>query len=308
MKDGKSTLLLLLAIGLVGTWIYHLYDKNQYSNKVNEVIVKDTTGIAAAITDSLQRLYASRVNEMGDRIDTANANVDSLKGQLDSRLQEISNLRNEISKILGRKNITKDVLKEARGKIQEMQAKVDEMNAQNMSLEEERKKLNGDLNMLTDQMKGLQDNISKLDSQNRELRELVNSASTLGATDLKLMIVDASSGDSEKETSKARKANKVVVSFIAQNNIAQFANTEVVVVLTAPDGSVITNAIWESGSFDTKKEKGKTFTRKIKFDYSKGEQKRLIFSLDYDKFSKGTYTLQLYHNGTLIGETSKALS
>ena len=310
MKDVKSLLLLLLSFGLVGTWIYHLYDKSQYSTKINQVIVKDTTGIAGAIRDSLQRLYASTVNEMGEKADTTtHIKIDSLRGQLDTRLTEIAKLRNEISGILGNKNITKEALKEARIKIQDLHAKVDEMTVQNTSLEDERKKLNGELNQLNEEVKGLQENITSLDAQNKELKEIVNSASTLDASELKLTMIDVkSSDDTEIETSKAKKANKIVVSFIAQNAIAQFSNTEVYVVLTDPDGNVITNTIWESGSFDTKKESKKFYTRKLKFDYSKGEQKRLVFSLDYDKFIKGTYRIQLYHNGMLIGEALKTLS
>ena len=308
MKDGKSLLLLLLAFGMVGTWVYHLYDKNQYSNKINEVIVKDTTGMAEVIRDSLQKLYASAVNEMGDTIDTTHGNLDSLRGQLDSRLSEISGLRNEISRILSNKNLTKDELKEAKSKIRDLHSRVDEMTIENSSLEDQRKKLNGELNQLTEEVKGLQQNISILDSQNNELKKIVYSASTLVASELTLAIIDtkASSG-AEMETSRAKRANKVVVSFIAQNTIAQFTNTEVFVVLTDPGGTVITNELWESGNFDTKNENGKTFTRKIKFDYVKGEKKRLVFSLDYDKFIKGTYRIQLYHNKTLIGESAKTL-
>jgi hypothetical protein len=43
---------------------------------------------------------------------------------------------------------------------------------------------------------------------------------------------------------------------------------------------------WDSGSFETKSEGKKSYTRKMRFDYAKGEQKALIFTLDVAAFSE----------------------
>ena len=52
----------------------------------------------------------------------------------------------------------------------------------------------------------------------------------------------------------------------------------------------------------------KIYSSKMRFDYSKGEIKKLNFSLSSDKYMKGNYILQIYHNGVLIGKLSKSLS
>ncbi|MCW3116599.1 MAG: hypothetical protein JWM28_681 [Chitinophagaceae bacterium] len=272
-------------------------------------MIKDTSGMAEAIRDSLQKLYASSVNEMGETIDSAFANRDSLQGRLHIRLTAISKLQNEINRILSNKNITKEELKAAKSKIRELQALIDQLIIESTSSEKERKKLNGELNQLSEEVKEFHADFSSLDSKNEEIKKMVIPASTLVASELRLTMVDAkTSPGTETETSEAKSANKVVVSFMAQNNVAEFSNTEIYVVLSEPDGTVITNEIWDSGTFDTKKEHGKLFTRKIKFDYIQGEKKPLTFSLDYDKFIKGIYRIRLYHNGLLIGETTKTLS
>jgi hypothetical protein len=114
--------------------------------------------------------------------------------------------------------------------------------------------------------------------------------------------------DKEQETSLARKADKFVASFVLQNNFNEYMNAEVMVVITEPDGRVLQSSTWDSGSFETKTEGKKNYTRKVRFDYNKGEQKALIFTLDVDVFQKGTYTLQIWHNGILVGEVNKTLS
>ncbi len=71
--------------------------------------------------------------------------------------------------------------------------------------------------------------------------------------------------------------------------------------------SIIQDQIWESGYFISNQEGTKEYTFKLKFDYDTGEQKRLIYTLNPDKFLKGIYTMQVYHNGAMIGETNKKL-
>jgi hypothetical protein len=310
MKDGKSLLLLLLAFGLVGTWIFHLYDKNQYSNKIKEVIVKDTAGMAEAIRDSLEKLYATSVNEMGDNIDTASAALpDSLQGIPTSWLRDFIKLRKEVEKILSTKNITKESLQDAQGRIQGLRAKLDDLTLAHISPENKRKLLTAELGQLHEEMSNLHLPVSGDDSLHNEPKKTASADVSLTATDVKMTVMNSNNDDeSEAETSTAKNANKLVLSFTVRNTDMPFSNAEIFVVITNPEGAVITNEIWDSGSFDTRKETGKTFTRKIKFDYVKGEKKRIVVSLGYDKFTSGTYQIKLYHNKMLIGQTKKTLS
>jgi hypothetical protein len=79
------------------------------------------------------------------------------------------------------------------------------------------------------------------------------------------------------------------------------------VVVLRPDNKVLQTSAWESGRFETK-EGTKIYSCKIKFEYTKGENKKLSFSLNSDKSQKGTYTLQVYYNGSMIGRMTKTLN
>jgi predicted nucleic acid-binding Zn-ribbon protein len=304
MRDNKSFLLALLAAGLVITWVYHIYDKSQYSNHTREVFIKDSIAVAEAVSDSLRIYYTHTLDQLGDeklQIDSTNS---SLKGELGQKITEINKLRSEIGTILKRKNLTQADLTEAKTKIDDLQIRIDDLKTENTSLNDERTKLNGVLAQLNGEMNSLQQNMQKVNAENKNLTQKINDASVFIASEIKFVAVDVKDDEKESETTQQKKANKFVTSFTVQNNILDLESAEVVVVVTDPSGKSLNTEVWDAGSFETKTDGRKIYTRKVKFEYNKGEAKHLIFSLEPDSFEKGTYKLSLYHNGIRIGESS----
>ena len=308
MRENKSILLAFLAAGLVITWVYHIYDKSQYSNHTREVFVKDSIAVAEAVSDSLRIYYTRALDQLGDEkleIDSTNS---SLKGELGQRVMEINKLRDEINIILKRKNLSQADLTEAKTKINDLQSKINYMRRENTSLAEERTKLNGVLAQLNGEMNSLQQNMEKVSAENKDLTQKINDASIFIASEIKFAAVNVKADEKESETTQQKKANKLVTSFTVQNNILNLQSAEVVVVITDPSGKSLNTEVWDVGSFETKTDGRKIYTRKVKFEYNKGEAKHLIFSLEPDNFEKGIYKLSLYHNGIRIGESSLKLS
>lgn len=303
MKDIKP-LLVLMCIALVSTWVYHLYDKTRYSNRLIEKIpVKDSAAIADAIRDSLQNIYAESLSEL----DSAKTNITFLEERLDTHVKKIYKLKKEVAEILKNRKATKADLIIAKRKINEMQIIINGMKDQNFLLEQEKIKLNTTLEQLSTEMIMLKNNIQKLGQENKELAETINKASSFIVTEIRLTAIDLREGGKEIETTSARKANKFIFSFVVQNNVAKNSISEIFVVLKNPLREIIQNQIWQSGYFISKYEGTKEYTFKLIFDYDTGEQKRLIFTLNPEKFLKGIYTMQVYHNGAMIGETNKKL-
>ena len=308
MRDNKTILLAFLAAGLVITWIYHIYDKSQYSNHTREVFVKDSIAVAEAVSDSLRIYYTRALDQLGVeklQIDSSNS---SLKGELGQRVTEINKLRDEISIILKRKNLSQADLTEAKTKINDLQSKIENMRRENTSLVEERTKLNGVLAQLNGEMNSLQQNMEKVSAENKDLAQKINDASVFIASEIKFAAVNVKADEKESETTQQKKANKFVTSFTVQNNILDLESAEVIVVITDPSGKSLNTEVWDAGSFETKTDGRKIYTLRVKFEYNKGEAKRLIFSLEPNSFEKGTYKLSLYHNGIRIGESSWKLS
>jgi len=307
MKDTKSLLLVLLSAGLVGTWVYHLYDKSQFSKMKDEIFSKDSIAIARGIQDSLQRIYNESLNDLDAKLDSTRTDADSLKNRLDAKLEEVYRLRAEITTILKKKGASKEDLALAREKIKELQDLVDELKTQKLSIEEEKRSLTEKMGRLNGDITGLQENMSRLTAENKALNEKLNLASLFVASNLQLTPVTVKH-DKEQETEQAKKVSKLVVSFLLQNNTVSFENAEVYIAIVQPDETVLKNEdVWESTTMDSYDGKKIPFTRKIKFEYVKGESKNLVFSISAGEYFKGLYTLKIFQSGRLIGQVSKTL-
>src|SRR5690606_40020783 len=77
MKDIKPLLLILLSIGLVGTWVFHLYDKAQYSTQIASASTVDSAAVERNIRDSLQQAYAQAISNLDFKLDSSQITADS---------------------------------------------------------------------------------------------------------------------------------------------------------------------------------------------------------------------------------------
>jgi hypothetical protein len=307
VKKTKTVLLVMLSVGLVVTWAYHFYDKSVYSNRKSEVSIKDSVIVAQGIKDSLQRIYSRAINNLGTQLDSTKNTAGQLKGELSNKLSEIYRLRSEVASILKKSDLNKEDLDQARKKTAELQQLVSELQNKNSTIEEEKKQISFAFDEVNTQVKKMESNMQQLSQENKVLTEKVKLASTFVVTDLKISPVMVKN-DKEVETNLIQKASKLVVSFDVQNNVTQYDNTEVFVVITQPDGKVLNTDVWEAYSMDTN-DRGKIgYTRMVKFDYQKGETKHVMFTINPEDYQKGNYSLQVYHNGYKIGETTKALN
>jgi predicted nucleic acid-binding Zn-ribbon protein len=303
MKDSRNFLLVLLSIGLLATWFYHLYDKSHYLARRVEVLVKDSMATQEAIRDSIQKLYNDKVFEL----DTTKVSSDSLRYRLDSSVSRIVALRNEIGSILRKNSITKYDLQRATNLITEYKRNLEDVKAENSDLESERDRLNGVLTQLNNEMKNLQDNIQKVTLENKDLTEAISQASIFIASDIHFSAITVKNPNKETETTSARKTDKFVFSFTLQNNVIKSSFYDLYVVITKPGRTVLQNDVWGGNVFTTKNEGARPYTTKIHFEYSKGERKNILYTLDPGDLEPGNYTLEVYQNGVLIAETNKTL-
>jgi hypothetical protein len=189
-----------------------------------------------------------------------------------------------------------------------LQRLVGELQNKNITIEDEKKQISAVLDKVNVQVRDLEGNVQKLDQENKILTEKVNLASAFVASEMKLTPV-AVKNDKEQETSQAKKTSKLVISFALQNNVAEYENADVFVVITQPDGRILKNEdVWEATTINIQNGSRINYTRKVRFEYQKGETKRLIFSLNAEEYLKGTYTMQVYHNGYMIGQSMKLLN
>jgi len=307
MRDNKSVLLALLAGGLIITWVYHIYDKSQYSNHTKEVFVKDSSAVARAISDSLRVFFIHTL----DQLDPGKIQVDSsTKKSSDSvwmqKLGAINQLRSDIRDSLEQKDISQENLSAVKMKIDTLQIRMIELEKEGIILNENRRP-NDELTRLSNDVTTLQ-NKKEESGESKIKSKKANALSLFVASGIRFAAYKVQPDQKEVETTQQDEANKFISSFTVRNNASGFQTAEIIVVVSDPSGKSVNPEIWDAGSFETKSEGRKIYTRKVRFEYNKGEPKHLSFSLEPENFEKGTYKLSLYHNGIRIGVSSWKLS
>src|SRR5438067_13519164 len=96
----KNVLIGILAVLLLGTWAYFLYDKNDSTKQIQVKSVEASKALSTR--DSVQQLY----NNALTRLDSLTGSNNNLNGKLSDRQSEITKLKNEINRIINNKNAT----------------------------------------------------------------------------------------------------------------------------------------------------------------------------------------------------------
>jgi predicted nucleic acid-binding Zn-ribbon protein len=300
-SNNKGIIIGVLAAALLGTWGYWLYKNNQSSQEITSHETKETAYMSAR--DSVQMLY----NDALSRLDSITGNNNNLQGQLTDKNTEISKLKSEINGILKKKNATQAELAKAKDLITELNSKIENLEAENAKLTGENQQLTSTNTQLTEEKTTLQQNLQTTTAEKDELASTVDVASTFSASNFQISPIHEKKNGKEKTTTTAKKVDKLVVSFDVENRIAKSGPADMYVIVTAPDGKVISDPSMNSGTFTTRNEGDKSFTSKVTVDYEQGTRKAMSVPIRQNDFQTGDYKIEVYHNGFKVGEGVKTL-
>jgi len=300
-SNSKNIVIGLLAVALLGSWAYFLMKINR-SDK--EILSKTEEGVHyMSQRDSLESLYKFTLDKY-DSVTVANTD---LSGKLTGKQSEISKLKGEISSILRKKNASAAELNRAKTLIEELNSKIVTLEADVARLTGENQVLTTEKAQLTVEKDSLQTNLTTTQGEKKVLEETVDVGSTFSASNIGITPVNEKSSGKEKETATAKKVDKLVVSFNVENRIAKSGPADMYVIVTAPDGKVISTETTGGGTFTTRQEGDQTFTHKITVPYEQGTRQNVQVPLYQEKFQTGDYKIQVYHNGFKIGEGIRTL-
>jgi predicted nucleic acid-binding Zn-ribbon protein len=299
-SNSKNIVIGLLAVALLGSWAYFLMKINR-SDK--DVLSKTEEGVHyMSQRDSLENLYKFTL----DKYDSVTVANNDLSGKLTGKQTEITKLKVEINSILKKKNATQSELARAKTLIDELNTQIETLQADNARLTGENQTLTAEKTQLTTEKETLQTDLNTTKDEKKVLEQTVDVASTFSASNIAIIPINEKNGGKEKETTTAKKVDKLVVSFDVENRIAKSGPADMYVMVTAPDGKVISTEN-VGGTFTTREEGDKTFTSKITVNYEQGKRQNVQLPLIQDKFQTGDYKIQVYHNGFKIGEGVRTL-
>ena len=295
----KNILIGVLAAGLLGTWAYFLYDKNDSTKQIQVKTVEASRAMSAR--DSVQLLY----NDALTRLDSITGSNNNLQGKLTDRQSEITKLKNEINRIVNNKNATASELRRAKELINELNSKIANLEAEVARLTGENQQLAASNASLTQDKQVLQTNLQTTTAEKEELAKTVDVASTFTASNIQITPIKERKNGKEKVTTTAKRVDKLVVSFDIENRVAKSGPADIYVVVTAPNGQVITDST--GGTLTTRTDGDKKYTFKTTIEYTQGTRKNVQLPLHQDHFQTGDYKIEVYQNGFKIAEGVRSL-
>jgi peptidoglycan hydrolase CwlO-like protein len=301
-KDSKNLIIGVLAVAILATWGYFLWDKNKSDQQITQ-LQKEYISVDSS-KNELERTYSAALT----RLDSLTGYNNEMEGKLTERNSEIKQLRGRIDGLLKKQRLTEKEKKEAEQLITQLNEKISGLEAEVARLTTENQQLTTDLTSEKDKSTKLTTDLQTTTTAKEELEKKVDIASTLNASNIAITPVNEKSGGKEKVTSTAKRVDKLVISFDVDNRITTSGSTDVYVCITGPDGQPIAVEALGSGKFTTRDEGERMFTAKVPVDFETGKKKHVEFAWKQNSsFKTGDYKIEVYHNGFKIGEGVRSL-
>ncbi len=324
-KSSKNIVIGVLAACVLGLGTFAIVDKNKSSDQI-QMQQTEIAKVTDEKTDIRKNFDASLA-----RLDSMATQNTDLQGKLTASNAEITKVKAEIRTILNNKNATTAQLQKAKKLIDDLNGKITTMEADVARLTEENKTLSEEKVVLTADKEKLTQDLTATTTVKQELEKKVDVASTLNASNIVITPINVKGNGKEKVSTVAKRVDKLVISFDVDNRIAQPGTTDIFVLVTGPDGKVITSATGAApvataaastddsltapaapastaSTFTTREEGEKVFTAKVPVQLETAKRKNVEFGfVPGTTFQQGSYKIQIYQNGFLIGEGVKEL-
>lgn len=300
--DYRNLITGVLVAGLLGTWGYIIYDKNQH--KQEKTVLTTQRDSASSTANTLQQ----ELNDASAKIDmlkSTNSKADSL---IRSKDKDIEALRTKAQNILNNKNATAAELSQARGLISQLKGNINTYTAEIEKLQGEKIKLTEEKRQVTEQRDVVSRNYDSSRKVIKQKDAVIDIGSTLHASNFNIDGLKDRKNGTEKETTTAKRVDKLRISFdLDENRITESGIKDIFVCITAPDGSPVSVEALGSGKFITREGIEKLYTKKLQVDYKQGVKKNVTLEWSQNsKFQTGDYHIEIYNNGFRIGEGTRS--
>jgi phage shock protein A len=300
-RSSRNALLIILAVALLGTWGYLLWDKNKSGEQLQVAQVQSDNFMTQR--DSLKLMY----DEAEMRLDSITGANNNLQGEKSSLQKDIDAKKAEIRSILSKKNASDAELARARTLIAELNDKIANLEQEVSRLTGENQELTANNTQLSSEKQVLEQNLQTSSAEKEALSQTVDVGSTFSAANIQITPINEKKNGKEKVSTTAKRVDKLVVSFDVENRIAKSGPADMYIMVTAPDGQVISDPNLGSGTLTTRTDGDKAFTTKVPVEYEQGTRKAVQFPIRQENFQKGDYKIEIYHNGFKIGESTRTL-
>lgn len=224
-----------------------------------------------------------------------NVNNDSIIELFEAEKMKVQRLREELRTVkstnTSRINELKKELATVRGVLKTYIAQVDSLNKINSELQEENQ-------VVTRKFHEARSNVNQLSKEKEQLSERVTMASQLDATNIFIKPVNKR-GKDEKKVSKVTQLN---ISFTITKNItAPTGEKSIYLRIAKPDDDVLVKSAGNVFAYENKEI---AYSIRKDIEYSGEEQSMTVYWKVEEFLQAGTYRVDIFADGNLIGKKS----
>jgi hypothetical protein len=297
-NNNRNVLTGILIVALLATWGYIIYDKNKTKQEKQDLTMQIVN------SDSSKNELQNELNDAARRLDdlkTSNVKADSL---LKTKDKDIEDLKHRVQTILNDKHATAAQLAEARRLIGELKGNIEVYTAQIDSLKNANVQLTQEKQQVTVERDVANKNYDSANQVIKQKENVIDIGSTLHASNFSIVGLKEKSGGKEKETTTAKRVDKLRISFdIDENRITETGPKDIYVCITSPDGNPVAVDALGSGKFTIRDGSEIAFTKKVQINYVQGQKQPVTVEWSQNSnFQTGNYKIEIYNNGFKIGE------
>lgn len=299
-KKKEYIIIAVLSVLLLGSLGYNIYQSREQKSMTElfEIDLKDE--------ENAKSLLQWQLDSLTSEFERTKEGIDVRDSILSKRDAEIFDKQREIQNILNQNEVSMAELKQARRMIAALNADIGRYKKDLKEL----KQKNDSLLVVNETLSTEKTNIEEeLISEKEKAKETESSVrSTFSISNYQLSGVMVKRSGKEVETDKAKRIDKLRVSFDIDPNVyADSGPKEIYIAVYKPDGTLGKFKDASSGELDTWSLGKVPYSDKVRFNYTKGARQNISFDWEEYDFPKGVYRIDLYQNGFKIGQKSMEL-
>lgn len=314
-KNSFSTiiiLLLIIALGYLGYVVSKLNKQNHEISKELSGIVEENKEMNRILINE-NILSGSESNDLKSNLKLMLTSYDSLEASNTMAVDSIDQQREKIKSLLGKINNLNNKSKKDWRKIFKLQKEaetlrgimkgyihtIDSLNTLNINLSNSLTEKTRTLNKVNYQNKEFKE-------QNKELKEKVLMGAVLQAGNITVNAIRIRNSGTQSETTRASRTEMIKVCYtLVENKLAKSGDKTIYLRVLTKSGELLSSEIpMKSSNF---KKEAVEMSSKRTINYQNQNTDMCIFYELIKEITPGNYTVEIYNEGYLIGESSFSL-
>ncbi len=252
----------------------------------------------------------SEVSQLQERVQSLNKELERKDLELQEKAdkvealsKEIQQLRSRLAKYVEEGKISQRQFEEMKLKTEQMAFYIQKYQARIQELEEENKMLREKTAQLYDRVQKTETEKEKVQQEKERLEVKVRAASYLKAVEFRFALLKDNGKEDWDTEFRGRRLHRLKVCFtVLENEVAEPGSRTAYVVISDPNGKVITNFAASSGYF-TLMDTEQPYSTKTEFTYGRQRQEICaVFEKDKDQeLERGTYRAAVFCEGVEVG-------